>query len=267
MNEDYKNRQIIPRWYPFDYACRLGEISSGLEIRPYVWTPLSYKEKQVQWQTNKDLSSALDFVGSALMANDFENVEAVEASGLILTEEAKISNLARKLASRFLRQPEPEPSFDLSIKRGHIKKIAILKKQVRAYPYNAISWADMAFHYVVLGQYDKADQCISIALNLSSENRFIIRAAARHSLHMDDPERALFILRQSDVIEHDPWLIASEISISEAFHKRSKHIKFAEQMLFASDISPKNLSELFGTIATLEVKNGALKRAKKLLSR
>jgi Tfp pilus assembly protein PilF len=264
ISEDLKNRQIIPRWYPFNYAFHLGEIHSVKEPKASIWTPVSYKAKEQEWLSCIELPFAIDFVGTALVSNDYSNAAAIEASTFILTHSDKISNLAKGVAEKFLQLPKTEPSFDLSERKENVNKLASLKKYVRAYPYNAIAWADMAFFYIVLNQNEKADHCISIALNLAPENRFVLRSAARFYLHIENPEKALFYLRKAKITRQDSWLLASEISVSEAFQLKTKNIKVAKEMLLESNIAPKDLSELFGAIGTFEVSNGKNKIAKKL---
>ncbi|MDD5680273.1 MAG: hypothetical protein PHI59_03420 [Candidatus Omnitrophica bacterium] len=264
IKEDYKIRQIIPRWYPFEYAFIMGEIYTGEQPSACIWTPESYRDKEQEWLFYKQLPLALDFVGTALVSNDFSNPAAIDASKFILHNSGKVSNLAKSIAEKFLRLPEPQANFVLSTRDKCDGIISLLKKYVRDYPYNAIAWADMAFYYAVLCQNEKAEFCISVALNLAPENRFILRAAARFYLHMKNPEKALSILQTAELTKRDPWLLASEISVSEAFNFRTQNAKTAKNMLLTLDASPKDLAELYGTIGTLEMTHGANKKGKKL---
>ncbi|MCK4905364.1 hypothetical protein KAS42_03880 [bacterium] len=264
IKEDYKIRQIVPRWYPFEIAFLMGEIQPKEDPLVSIWTPISYKYKEQEWLFYKQLPWALDFVGTALVSNDFSNTVAIDAAQFILNNSKKVSGLAKSVAGKFLRLSESKSDFNLSIRDRFQEIISLLKKQVREYPYNAIAWTDMAFYYTVLCQNEKADLCISIALNLAPENRFILRSAARFYMHIKNPDKALFFLRKAELTKHDPWLLASEISISEAFNLRTRNVKIAKNILSTSDKSPKDLAELYGTVGTLEMVNAGNKKGKKL---
>jgi len=264
VNDDYKKRQIIPRWYPFNYAFHLGEIIPKNKPQVSIWTPRSYKLKEQEWLFCKKLPYAIDFVGTALVANDYSNVNAVEASKFILRNSKRVSVLSKQVAEKFLQIPDSTPDFDLSNQKVYRKKISLLRKYVHAYPQNAIAWVDMAFYYAVLGYNDKANYCITVALNLAPENRFVLRSATRFYLHMKNPEKALFFLQNAELTRYDSWLLASEISVSKAFDLRTSNIKIAKNLLNKSNEPPKDLGELFGTIGTLEAMNGKNKIAKRL---
>jgi len=261
---DYKIRQIIPRWYPFEHAFLMGEIQTNEKPAVSIWTPASYRHKEQEWLFYRQLPWALDFVGTALVSNDLSNTAAVDASKFILNNSEKVSGLAKSVAEKFLQFPEPKADLNLSPSNRRSVIISSLKKHVREYPYNAIAWADMAFYYAVLCQNEKANLCISIALNLAPENRFILRSAARFYLHTKNPEKALFFLRKSELTKRDPWLLASEISISEAFNLRTRNVKIAKNILLTLDATPMDLAELYGTMGTLEMTHGGNKKGKKL---
>ncbi len=264
IEEDNRIRQIIPRWHPFDYAYYLGEIKSKAKPPVSIWTPESYKVKEHEWLLNKQLPYAIDFVGTALVSNDYSNSNAIEASEFILKNSKNVSNLVKQLAEKFLQLPDATPDFNLSNQKTFREKISSSKKYIHKYHQNAIVWADMAFYYTVLGQNEKANHCINIALNLAPENRFILRAAARFYSHIKNPEKALFFLRATELTKYDSWLLASEISIAKAFDLGTSNIKIAKNMLKSSNETPRDLAELFGTIGTVEAMNGKNKKAKKL---
>ncbi len=58
-------------------------------------------------------------------------------------------------------------------------KVAFLRKRLHSYPENAIAWIDLARAYTILGHIDAGRRAIKIALSLTSENRFVLRSAAR----------------------------------------------------------------------------------------
>jgi tetratricopeptide (TPR) repeat protein len=270
INREYKNRQIIPRWYAYEIAYHMGEIQANkVASQPKVLTTASYNKKELDWLKHNKLPYAIDFVGTALLANDYDNPNVLNAAKFILKNRRDTSNIAVETAERMLGTSNYRDNKIFSLTRGNRKnrlhnKISILKDYVRDYPINSIAWVDLAFYYSILGQNHQAEHCMKVALSLGVENRFILRSASRFFTHLNQPDRALYFLRKADLTKHDPWLIASEISISEAFGLKSKQIRVAKNIIERSETSARDLAELGGTIGTLEFKNGSVKKAKKL---
>jgi len=259
INRDYKNRQIIPRLYPYKYAFYLGEIKPKIRHDLNIKPSKEYLKKEKKWLFNKSLPYAIEFVGEALILNDYNNKNSVEAAKFILKKQKYISNITKQLANEFLKNPNEIPSFNL-FDIDIYKEISLLKKNIRAYSINAINWINIALYYAILGQIEKANHAIRVALNLSPYNRFILRSAARFFLHKGDSEKALSILRNTEYTKYDPWLLASEISVSQVNDTRSSNIKIARNILDHLDVSPKDLSELFGSMGTLEINSGNAKK-------
>lgn len=273
LNIDYKNRQIIPRWHIYNIFQYLEEISSvKSSYHPGQFQNFSYKKKEKDWNLNKKVIYAIDFVGTALILNDFNNENAIDAAKFILNNKNKTSKIAVEITVLFLENSgklirnNEVPLIPNKINFFQ-KQISQLKNLVRNYPINPIIWIDLAFYYTNLNQKKKAEQCINVALALNRENRFILRSAARFFLHINEqPDKALYYLRKSELSKQDPWLIASEISISEAFKIKSKRLKEGKNIILNSDLSLKDLSELAGSIGTLEFNHGSRKKAKKLFN-
>ncbi len=125
----------------------------------------------------------------------------------------------------------------------------------------------MARQYTVLGLKKKARQAMRVAVQFGSENRFILRSAARFYVHQDDPERAHFLLQRARSTKNDPWLLAAEIAIAEASSRKSSNIKRAFQLLDDRNYSEFETAELASAIATLEMSNSNGKAARRLFRR
>ena len=267
---DYINRQIIPRWYAYDIAYKMGEIQSDqLTSPPKIIDKYSYKIKEFEWLKYKELPYANELVGTALILSDFDNPSVSRASEFILKNRKNSSKIAIEIAEKILNPVLNKDDFDVLKIIGHQKdwirgKIALLKSYVRSYPINPIPWVDLGFYYATIGQNKQAEYCITVALNLGADNRFILRSVSRFFLHMEQPEKALHLLQNASLTNIDPWLVASEISISQAFENKTKRIKMARSMIERSTASPRDLAELSGTIGTLEYNNGSGRQAKKL---
>lgn len=271
-----ENRQIIPRWHPFEIAAELQE-TVPLEIytSPKFSFQDEYLEKQRQWIKYQQLPFALELVATALIINDLDNDVVNKAADFVVGNKELIPKLTTSIAesyitasARFKITGMPLTATSPDSRREKVEStIQKLKKHVRKYPNNPICWLDLAYWYSVLGQPQKASKCILISGNLAKGNRFITRSSARFYLHNGDPEQALHTLRVSGLNKHDPWLLASEISISEAFDIPSPLKLYGKSLVSKDSYRPRDLAELAGTIATLEAKNGNMKRAKKFFGK
>jgi len=266
---DDSNRQIIPRWYPFKMACQLGDIEPERAFnKPKVESLDAFNQKVNEWREVRSIYNAIDVVGSALIMGDYLNPYSIDAAAFILSSGEPLYSLARQIAEAFNKyrnsEPENERRF-LTNNLQHKLEIKSIKVFVRSYPRNAIAWSDLAYHYTLLGQKDRAQQCMEIAVSLGSENRFILRSAARCFLHLDQPEKALFYIRRSLLSHIDPWLVSSEIAIAEGIGTKTKLVKQGQAMIYNQDLSPWSINELAATISTMEARSGSVRKSKKLL--
>ena len=102
---------------------------------------------------------------------------------------------------------------------------------------------------------------------LSPENRFILRSSARFFAHLGDIEFAHKIIQKSELTKHDPWLMATEIALATLREKNSKFAKLGAQIVRSDNFHPFNLTELAGSLATLEMKNASFQKSKKLFTK
>jgi len=266
---DDSNRQIMPRWYPFITACAMGDIHPENEIqKPKIETPISFENKKSDWQQNQTVPTAIDLVGTALILGRLADVDAIQAATFLRNNSKIVSSLGIQLANLFLSEREDSSLDILGTKRKDQEiyvEIARLKQLVHQYPRNAIIWCDLAFLYSLLGQKLQAENHINIAISLAGENRFVLRSAARCFLFLEQPERALFHLRRSKLIKIDPWVLSTEISISEGIERKSNFVKTARKLVRDSNFSPWSLNELTGTLGTLEARHGEIRKSKKLM--
>lgn len=211
----------------------------------------------------------MDVVGAALIVGDFLNAEANEAANFVVGSLRSGKSLAREIAEIYMNARHPPQGVDDASTINlfqHRAEVARLKTCARHYPRNAILWADMAFHYTLLGQRERAMRSMDIAVTLGGNNRFILRSAARCFLHLGDADKALFQLRRSPLSRADPWLVSAEIAISEGIGHRTNLAKLGQMMVIDQSFSPWAVNELAATLSTLETRHGSVRKAKKLLA-
>ena len=264
-----RNRQVIPRWHTYPIARWLGVITSLRNRATRRESNADYGERILDWQEQGRISHASDLVGSALVLNNFDDEIAIEAAEFILTKRTHATEPLIELAENFLRLarnvpfPTPDAIFFDEINKYYVA-IGNIKKRIKEYPLNPILWMDLAFYYSTIGQPKSAKNAVRVALSLNKENRYLLRSASRFFIHKQTPDIALFYLRRSIIGEHDPWVLAAEIAISDFFASTSKRLKLAQKLVGSKSIPKHHLSELASALGTIEIKNGAHKKGKKL---
>jgi len=143
------------------------------------------------------------------------------------------------------------------------QQIGRLKKAVRRDPRNALAWAELARHYAVFGQHEKAERALRNALYVAPDNRFLLRSAACFLVHKDPREGHDLLLRSSSLVR-DPWLLSAEMALAHVAGRKPRHVKAARLLLEDADIEPRHLTELRSQMATMEMRAGADKRARRL---
>ena len=123
-----------------------------------------------------------------------------------------------------------------------------------------------AVFYTIIGQEEKAKRAIKNALFLAPENRFVLRSMARFFVHLGEEGIAFAhdTIKRSQITKHDPWIIATEISLATLRQRSSTLAKSGLQLVESGLFHPFNISELASSLATLELKNGKIKNSKKL---
>lgn len=265
FNDEYENRQIIPRFCTFNCATILGEtLPLKVASNPNLFTEKSYLEKQNDWKLLPLKIYAVDFVGTALIVGDFTNQDAIKAANQVL--KSKPNKIEQDIAERFLKKTNAPELVRANRQEEFISVISKLKQETRDYPLDATRWVDLAFFYTSFGQNHKAVRSMEIALAIAPENRFVLRSASRLFLHIEEDMRALEVIRNSNLSKVDPWLIAAEISISESLKESSIRKEKGKRLIQSIDHASLSISELAGTMGTLEAHHGANKKAKKLFN-
>jgi tetratricopeptide (TPR) repeat protein len=270
-----KDRHIIPNWRSFDNTAKLGELNGSISIKFDSSFRPDISDLVADWEEYKTIGVAGDIIGVALVCNQEDNPTVREISNFVLQNKQLASNAIIKAARNILKPKNEVIELDIDINSPNLFddksdlleihiKINILKKKLISNPYNSINWVEIARYYSILGQEKKAERSIKNALFLSNENRFVLRSAARFFVHTGDFELAHDIIRKSELAKHDPWLMATEISLATLRERNSRFTKSGLKMIESGIFHPFNITELAGSLATLEMKNSSLKQSKKL---
>ena len=255
-----KDRKVIPRWRDFRRAFTLGEVDPLGSVEHRLIADTHFAEKLRDWETNRSLPFASELLGAAIVSQ--REAEALDAAQFIISSQEAVppavAKLARKVISPY--ESEEKPSSDLDQRH----RLHELRMTLRDEPRDSLSWADLSLQYTNIGKAEPAARAMEIAMQLTPDNRFIIRSAVRFHIHKGDPDHAYHLLLRSDATESDPWLVAAEIAVSSIVGRTSDLIRVGKRMLASRSYRARHLSELASALGTLEMQSGANNRARKL---
>lgn len=259
---DSTERLLIPNWREFD--------KSLFELNPigqhkYPANTGNIQDYLTEWKENKNLVTAGELISASIVNGLTEDPAVLEAARYVVDCPIKVPSPLKDASKSMLSIPLPL-AIDSQVRYPIYEKIAKLKKLLEDYPTAAIYHIEIARSYMLLGQLDIAEQHIKTALYFDHDNRFVVRSAARFFIHRDEGEKAVAVLRRSELTKYDPWLMASEISVSRKYDKRSPNLKKALQLIDSNDFSSFDLSELCGTVGMEELENNGFKMSRKLFN-
>lgn len=262
-----QHRTVIPRWRTFSATLSLGELHSNKSASGPVEDPEHLlSARLLQWHTHRTAGHAADLVGAALSVG--RPGLAADAATFLRQQERSVSPWVLEIAERTLGQRDSGDTADTVPPESAQAEFRLQARRYRQWlrtePRDPISWVDLARIYATLGVRNQAARCMTVAVQLADENRFVLRAAARLWIHLDDPERAHDLLARADGSRRDPWLLAAEIATCAAARRPQKLIRTARNMLRDGVRKAKQLSELAAAIATLELESGSVKKSRRL---
>lgn len=215
---------------------------------------------------NKTLMFAQDLVSAASVLGEGEG--AREAA-LAVLESPSASELAKSVAARVLDPTADEldeddfDPFDVAALRRQVSR---LRGRLHNDPRAALTWAEIARTYAALGQGEKAADAMHIALVMAPQDRFLLRSAARLSLHRGEPDRAHRLLTAAPRLREDPWLLSAEIAIAPLAGHTSRNHGHARRLLESGRFRPHTISELASALGTDALAAGDRRGLRKFLS-
>jgi tetratricopeptide (TPR) repeat protein len=259
------SRNVIPRWREQRIALESGEVRS-LQRRdaPKIIVDTEALEKEIlEFNATPSLGIATDIASNCVALG--EEKRGREFAEFILKHRTEATDSAMRLAF-WLLEDHDKPSEATENLLSPEKKIHKLRSYLRQHPHDAMTWLNLGLAYASVGLNPKAEFAIKMALKLYPHNRTILRVATRYFIHSRQQEVALKLLRSNAATEHDPWLIAAELStasITPMSSEKQRPPKFAligRRMLKEGSFLPVHTSELAAAVATLEMNHGTKQR-------
>jgi tetratricopeptide (TPR) repeat protein len=260
-------RQLIPRWHTSRKLELMLPKGTALTMKPSADVTDDYRiaHKKLLWKEGRTASSAIELFSSLILSEQKDDVEFEETRRFLSENFRDKSKAVSQIVSPDLKKIDVSNSYTINKDRV-IGFIAALKKILKYFPRDALSWHDLSFYYMVLGEREKSERSMYIAHSMHRSHPFLARSYARLLIHNDDPEKAVSILRRTGEVKNRPELLSADIAIRSKFNIGNIDISAARKLLSIYKDHPSMISELSAGLGTLEVENGALKKSKKILS-
>lgn len=270
-----EERYLIPNWRNFQSTTRLGELGAFNMVKKSPTIKEDITDLIDGWKKNKTLGYASDLISGASVFSFDENIEVINAAKFILDNEGLISSVLKSVSTEIvygkkssdvnLEFTSVENLYQFHIEKTPVHdKIRFFKRLISSTPRNPINYVELARYYLYLGQNEQAKKTLYIALNLAPDNRFVLRSAVRFFVHNQELDIAHRVLKKSENTQIDPWLLATELAISLMRGKTSRLMKKGFSIVDSKKHKAFNISELSGSLATVEFINGNVKNSKKL---
>lgn len=260
-----KNRQVVPRWRRFVNGVLRGETAPESERPQAKFDSNTIQQLLADWRENPGMATAGDLL-SVCVTLGLED-KAKEAVDYLLKYDdvpAATAQLAQAIAIGSSGWQLQDEYPGLNAIRA---EIALEKHRLRYFPHDPYRWADLSRLYVTIGQTEKSRNAMRVALSLAPENRFVVRAATRLFLHLEEPDLAHRLLKDSPLVKVDPWILSAEIATAAATGHVSDLIVLGRRTLEKNRFAPFHLSELASALGTIQINSGSLKKGRKLIKR
>lgn len=268
------NRRLVPRW-------RLSGQTQGSRniFATYGHNKRSPHEfesilssKLSNWSKEKSLSSAIEVFVTANFLGLNDRVQ--EVINYLLKHKSKLPKTVNSLLEEAMGLGQSiilpagnnlaNSTFSEDKFLHHTREVITTgRKKLYANPKNVLAYLDIARSYTILGLSNKAEQSIERALMLFPNHRHVLRSAVRFYLNQGKANKAHNLLAKNIVTKHDPWLIAAELSLSLAANTPPVNFNIGKKLIEHGGLPPGQLTELLGSVGTLELFRGNIKKAKK----
>ncbi|KFB98907.1 hypothetical protein GTGU_04359 [Trabulsiella guamensis ATCC 49490] len=249
------NRVLAPSWLRSEDAAYSAELRALTRNTAPAsgFSGLEYLKELFLRQPGLDIAIELLSVSYTENAVDISR----QAAAYIIETKKQIPLTLSNFCHSLLQEQQTKTIINDNIH----SQIRDKKIWLRNHPNDCLSWMDLSRLYMSIGQIGQAEKAIITGLGLSVNNRWVTRASSRFFFNLEDYERSHDILVKHPDIKNDPWLLASELAISNAYGRNSRYWSHSKKVL-EFGYYPYHISELQSSIGTLELQSGAVKKAK-----
>ena len=262
-----ENRQLIPRWHTSRKAFQLSFPNAPQQISVPNENDVWLLKAIDAWKENPDLPNAIDLYVRLIQEELREHELYLTLNNQLLKSYQNLPDVVKKLVCPKADYLDSTQTYGYSTNADSIRLIIKkLKRLIERNPRDSWSWMDLGFYYSIIGEVEKAEYHTSVARNLDANNSFISRAYTRYAVHSGDPELAEWHLRKNPFLKSNPMLLSAYIALCNSYDIGKNKVKDGRKLLTIWDGDSSRISELLACIGTIDIKNGALKKGKKLIN-
>lgn len=257
-------RRLLPRWRSLTNTITSGTLSSSKQLERVRFSNDTYKDTLLsRWLETPSLENANDVFQHAIILNDFSFAQ--KPIKQLVDNKHKLPNylqivLNRTLVNNYTSQPISEPQ-KYSLEEIYTK-IRDLRVYLKIHNRDAFSWAELARMYTTLNLKDKAIYAMNVAYNIYPNNRYILRCLIRLFSHYNEFGQLHKVFKKTEHLYRDPWLLAPYLSLVDKLINPNVNAKKIREALNTE--TKLNKTELESSFASLELRNGSIKNAKRL---
>lgn len=259
--EASNTRHTIPRWNTINTSIALGEMDS-YAIRPKSLNQNRKNELDLllgEWEHEQSLPLAVEIIS----ANRFVESNVDISNVLTFIKNLESAGTKLPLLVQELIDKENETTVERMLPLNYRESISRTKKALAQFPRNPLMWSELGREYLVSGEIKKSEKAMHVALSLAPNDRTIVRSVARLYIHTGELDKARYYLDNCDLVNIDPWILASEIALLNQMGKSSRLVKRGREMLLNQNYSPLALSELASELSTMDFSSGNSKQGKR----
>lgn len=270
--DEVPERHLIPRWHTVSKSLDLGEFEAGVNASKYRQERSSlsfelltkeFEEKKRRWQDSNDVVDAREFVGIAVVAGQEGSSSVLGAAMQVLSEDQSFAG-TKDLAQSVVEGQRTISAFGSNVEKMRFEsEISFRKKLLYFNPRDGFNLTELALLHANLGQLRKAGRYLEKALQVLPSNRYVLRANARFYAHIEEPDKAVGILRRVGVEHEDPWIMSALMASEALAGMPIQNWKKSKRLVSASGTQALGCSELASEIGTLELDAGSRRAAKK----
>lgn len=265
MKVQLSKRRLIPRWRKVSVTLSLpeGQAKSVHEPVETPYDPEPLDRAIEEWRQDPTAGHLGDVLSFSVNAAAMDKVMAVANSALHSGAHttAAQDRLIKALNNQKVENVEPENGD--AVCNPHLRaQVKHVRELLRISPKTPLALLDLAQLQLAVGNQKRAERSILTALSLSPNNRIVVRTAARFFVHRGEPDRAHRMVARHERTKIDPWLMASEIALSQAAGVPPRYAKVAAKVAREKRQKYTNVTELAGAVAGLEMLEGNWKRAR-----
>ncbi|MEH0687903.1 hypothetical protein H4F17_02315 [Vibrio cholerae] len=262
-----EDRQLIPRWHTSRKAFQLSFPNAPREIVTSGENDIWLIKAIDIWKEKPTLPNAIDLFVRLVQDDLREHKLYSTLSKQLIKSYQQLPDVIKNLVCPKADYLDTTETYGYSTSVDSIRLIIKkLKALVEKNPRDSWSWMDLGFYYSIIGETDKAEYHVSVARNLDINNSFISRAYTRHAIHSGDPELAEWNLRKNPFLKSNPMLLSAYIALCSSYNIGRNNVSDGRKLLSNWKGDASRISELLACIGTIDIKNGSIKKGKKLVN-